>query len=134
MDIHHELESAQQFKTSKLTYAEILTTIHPEIAAKLEVPTPSIENPEEYGKSIGKWLAFPDTVDALKRLSKHYNLVVLSNVDRESLRERNAGLFEGFPFDLVITAQDVESSKPDPANFEYIHDGESEGDFKGGQA
>jgi len=120
LDIHHELESTQQSKTPHLTYAELLTTIHPEITAKLGLPKPSAEKSQAYGKSIGKWPAFPDTVAALKRLSKHYKLVVLSNVDRVSFAESNAGPLEGFPFDLVITAQDVGSYKPDHANFEYM--------------
>lgn len=59
-------------------------------------------------------------MDALKRLSEHYRLVVLSNVDRESFAKTDAGSLQGFPFDLVITAQDVGSYKPDLRNFEYM--------------
>ncbi|KAJ4137115.1 hypothetical protein NW768_002695 [Fusarium equiseti] len=62
----------------------------------------------------------------LEANSKHYKLVVLSNVNRESFSGSNSGPLQGVPFDLVITAQDVGSYKPDPRNFEYmLHEVES---------
>ncbi|KAJ9635493.1 hypothetical protein H2199_008496 [Coniosporium tulheliwenetii] len=120
LDVYHELEVAQQSKTPDLNYAELLATIHPQIAAKLGLAPPTAEESEKFGQSIGEWPAFPDTVDALRRLSKHYKLVVLSNVDRKSFAATNAGPLQGFKFDLVISAQDVGSYKPDPRNFEYM--------------
>jgi len=65
-------------------YAELLTTIHPQIATRLGLPAPSVEQNEAFGDSVEKWPAFPDTVDALRRLGKSYKLVALSNVDRSS--------------------------------------------------
>ena len=120
LEVYHELESTQQSKTPNLTYAELLTTIHPQIAAKLGLPPLTVEESEKFGQSVGEWPAFPDTVDALRRLSKYYKLVVLSNVDRQSFAATNAGPLQGFQFDLVITAQDVGSYKPDLRNFEYM--------------
>ena len=120
LEVYHELERTQQSKTPSLTYAELLTIIHPQIAAKLELAPPTQESSKEFGQSIGKWPAFPDTVEALRRLSKHYKLVVLSNVDRASFEASNVGPLQGFHFDLVITAQDVGSYKPDSRNFEYM--------------
>ncbi|KAI0902509.1 haloacid dehalogenase [Annulohypoxylon nitens] len=79
-----------------------------------------IHESREFGDSVGHWPAFPDTVDALRRLSKHYKLVVLSNVDRESFSQTNAGPLQGVPFDLILTAQDIGSYKPDPRNFAYM--------------
>ncbi|KAJ4170865.1 hypothetical protein NW754_007009 [Fusarium falciforme] len=120
LTIHHELESAQQVKTPDMKYSELLTTIHPQIAERLGFPKPSAEQDKAFGNSIGTWPAFPDTVEALRRLGKHYKLVVLSNVDRESFSGSNSGPLQGVPFDLIITAQDVGSYKPDPRNFEYM--------------
>lgn len=120
LEAFHELESTQQVKTPHLTYAELLTTIHPQLAAKLSLPEPSVEQSEAFGKSIGSWPAFPDTVAALYRLSKYYKLVVLSNVDRESFKATNEGPLQGFPFDAILTAQDIGSYKPDHRNFEYM--------------
>lgn len=120
LTIYHELEREQQTKTPDMPYHQLLTTIHPEFAKRLGLEIPSQEESKQFGESIGNWPAFPDTVDALKRLSKHYKLVVLSNVDRESFAKTNAGSLEGFPFDLIITAQDVGTYKPDLRNFEYM--------------
>ncbi|TQB69384.1 hypothetical protein MPDQ_001923 [Monascus purpureus] len=101
LTIYHELERDQQQKTPDMPYTQQ-------------------EESLQFGTSIAHWPAFPDTVDALKRLSEHYRLVVLSNVDRESFAKTDAGSLQGFPFDLVITAQDVGSYKPDLRNFEYM--------------
>ncbi|GJC79569.1 (S)-2-haloacid dehalogenase H-109 [Colletotrichum liriopes] len=120
LDVYHELEVKQQTKTPDLRYSELLTTIHPQIAEKLGLPAPTPEASKAFGDSVGRWPAFPDTVDALRRLGKYYKLVVLSNVDRDSFAVTNPGPLEGVPFDLVITAQDVGSYKPDQRNFDYM--------------
>lgn len=117
---HHECEAAQQAKTPDMTYDALLATIHPQIAAKLNLPAPTEQQSAAFGASVGSWSAFPDSVDALRRLGKHYKLVILSNVDRASFSKTNAGPLQGVPFDLIITAQDVGSYKPDLRNFEYM--------------
>ncbi|RBR07278.1 uncharacterized protein FIESC28_10777 [Fusarium coffeatum] len=119
LNVYHQAEAAQQDKTPDLAYSELLTTIHPQIAERLGLSTTK-EQDKAFGDSVGSWPAFPDTVDALRRLGKHYKLVVLSNVDRESFSGSNSGPLQGVPFDLVITAQDVGSYKPSPRNFEYM--------------
>ena len=72
-----------------------------------------------FGNSVGSWPAFPDTVDALRRLRAcGLHLGVLSNVDRASFaatQERLGGLF-----DTVVTAEDVGAYKPDPRMFEAL--------------
>ena len=103
-----------------MPYFQVLATLLPALAARLSLPEPKTEECARFGESVGTWPAFPDTVNALHRLSKKYKLVVLSNVDRTSFSKTNAGSLAGFPFDLVITAQDVGSYKPDPRNFEYM--------------
>lgn len=118
--VYHELEREQQRKTPDMPYSELLETVHPQFAARLSLEPPSSEESKKFGHSVGHWPAFPDTVDALRRLSKYYKLSVLSNVDRESFATSNAGSLNGFPFDLVITAQDVGSYKPDLRNFDYM--------------
>lgn len=115
--IVHTLESRQQSLTPNLPYCDLLTTIYPQIADKIGAPAPSQRECEEFGASVGKWPAFPDTVDALKRLSQFYKLVVLSNTDHKSFVATNAGPLQDIPFDLVITAEDVGTYKPDLNNF-----------------
>ncbi|KAG2005320.1 hypothetical protein GB937_008863 [Aspergillus fischeri] len=120
LHVYHELEKQQQSQTPDMPYSRLLTTIHPLLTERLGLNSPTSEESHIFGESVGHWPAFPDTVEALKRLSKHYKLVVLSNVDRESFAKTNAGSLQGFPFDLVITAQDVGSYKPNLENFRYM--------------
>ena len=120
LTVYHDLERSQQVKTPDLGYADLLSTIHPQIAAQLGTSEPTAEQNAAFGRSVGQWPAFPDTVDALRRLGKHYKLVVLSNVDRESFSQTNAGPLRGIPFDQIITAQDVGSYKPDLRNFQHM--------------
>ncbi|KAJ0414841.1 HAD-like domain-containing protein [Aspergillus carlsbadensis] len=117
---YHILEKSQQEKTPNMLYADVLATIHAPLLEKLGLPAPTEEESRVFGESIGSWPAFEDTVSALYELKKHYKLVVLSNVDRQSFSKTNAGSLQGFPFDLIITAQDVGSYKPDVRNFEYM--------------
>ncbi|PWY66491.1 2-haloalkanoic acid dehalogenase [Aspergillus sclerotioniger CBS 115572] len=120
LTVYHKLEREQQEKTPDMPYSQLLATIHPMWAERLGLAAPTAAESLEFGESVGNWPAFPDTVDALKRLSQHYKLVVLSNVDRTSFAKTNAGSLQGFPFDLIITAQDIGSYKPDLRNFEYM--------------
>ncbi|PYI06977.1 2-haloalkanoic acid dehalogenase [Aspergillus sclerotiicarbonarius CBS 121057] len=120
LTVYHELERDQQEKTPDMPYAQLLATVHPVWAERLGLPVPTVAESLEFGESVGHWPAFPDTVDALRRLSQHYKLVVLSNVDRASFAKTNAGSLQGFPFNLILTAQDVGSYKPDLRNFEYM--------------
>jgi 2-haloacid dehalogenase len=78
----------------------------------------SDEEATEFGASVGSWPAFDDTADALRRLQQHFRLVILSNVDRASFARSNRRL--GVTFDLILTAEDIGSYKPDPANFDRL--------------
>lgn len=120
LTVYHELESEQQRLTPDMPYSQLLSTIHPRLAERLDLDIPSEGESKQFGESVGSWPAFPDTVDALKSLSKHYKLVVLSNVDRASFARSNANSLQAFPFDLIITAQDIGSYKPDRRNFEHM--------------
>ncbi|KIW91604.1 haloacid dehalogenase, type II [Cladophialophora bantiana CBS 173.52] len=122
LEVYHELEKEQQSKTPDMPYLQLLISIYPQFAARIGVKAPSAQESETFGQSVGKWPAFPDTVDALKRLSESYKMVVLSNVDRESFQATNDGPLGRVRFDKVITAQDVGSYKPDLRNFEYMLD------------
>jgi FMN phosphatase YigB (HAD superfamily) len=88
LTVYHELEHEQQALTPDMPYSKLLANIHPRLAQRLSLAPPTDEESIAFGESVGSWPAFPDTVDALKRLSKHYKLVVLSNVDRASSPRR----------------------------------------------
>jgi 2-haloalkanoic acid dehalogenase type II len=120
LDAYYKCERNQQSKTPEMRYADLVATIYPQMAALLGLPDPTPEQSAAFGNSVRNWPVFPDTVEALQRLKKHYKLVCLSNVDVESFRGSNAGSLENFEFDLVITAEEVGSYKPNPRNFEYM--------------
>jgi len=80
--------------------------------------TVSDEDAERLGRSVPDWPAFGDSAGALTELSRHYRLIILSNVDRDSFAASNRRL--GVAFTSVITAQDVGSYKPSPRNFEAL--------------
>lgn len=101
-----------------------------------------------FGNSIKNWPIFPDTSAALHSLARHFKLVVLSNVDRESFQYTHGVLSEGrtpedpslylypatkaekywhpqstpakgkSPWTLILTAQDVGCYKPALGGFQ----------------
>ena len=69
-------------------------------------------------RSVPDWPAFADSRAALAALAGRYRLIILSNVDRDSVAASAARL--GVPFATVITAEDVGSYKPSPRNFDAL--------------
>jgi 2-haloalkanoic acid dehalogenase type II len=117
LEAHARHESAQQAETPGMIYSELLAQVHRHLAREWGVKADPSES-AAYGHSIKNWPAFPDSAEALKYLKKHYKLVILSNVDRESFGFSRAKL--QVEFDHVFTAQDIGSYKPDLRNFEYM--------------
>jgi 2-haloacid dehalogenase len=117
LEIFAQNESAQELETPAMPYSQLLSTVYKRIARTWGVAV-SNEEANSFGASIPDWPEFPDSVGALQYLKKHYKLVILSNVDRISFRASNTRL--QVAFDAVYTAQDIESYKPSPRNFEYM--------------
>ena len=117
--IFAEREASQQAATPDMPYAALLAEVHGQLARAWGVPASDEEN-QRFGASVGDWPAFPDTVAALQALKRHFRLVILSNVDRDSFRGSYQRL--GVTFDAIHTAQDIGSYKPDPRNFRYLLD------------
>lgn len=110
----------EQKKNPAKLYSDLLTTCHPVICKELGLPEPTAEESKAFGASVGGWPAWPDSVSALRRLKKNFKMVVLSNVDNASFKANNANCLDGFEWDLVLTAEDIGSYKPDLKNFEYM--------------
>jgi 2-haloacid dehalogenase len=110
-------ESAQQVLTPAMPYSQLLSVVYKRLAKEWGIAVTN-EDANIFGASIPDWPEFPDSVNALQYLKKHYRLVILSNVDRISFRSSNARL--KVDFDAIFTAQDVESYKPNQRNFEYM--------------
>jgi 2-haloalkanoic acid dehalogenase type II len=111
------IEAACEAETPDKVYPEILAEAHRRLADKWGIRADSGEA-TEFGQSVGRWPAFADSATSLQYLKRYYKLVILSNVDRASFAESNRRL--GVEFDLVVTAQDVGSYKPDRRNFEHL--------------
>ncbi|KAK4943988.1 hypothetical protein LTR10_016508 [Elasticomyces elasticus] len=112
-----------QAESPSMKYNEILAKAYLCVASDIGAPNhdAAIEHQAQaFGDSVGDWPAFPDTVDAMNRLSKYYKLIALSNVDRDSFSRTNAGSLKDLNFWRVFTAQDIGSYKPDLRNFEYL--------------
>jgi 2-haloacid dehalogenase len=65
--------------------------------------------------SVPRWPPFRETNAQLERFAKKYELGILSNVDDKLLGATRRHF--RVDFDLVVTAQQVRSYKPDPAHF-----------------
>jgi 2-haloacid dehalogenase/putative hydrolase of the HAD superfamily len=65
--------------------------------------------------SVAYWQPFREANAAMDRLSKRYNVGILSNIDDKLLGVSRRHLRTDL--DIVVTAQQVRSYKPDPAHF-----------------
>jgi 2-haloacid dehalogenase len=65
--------------------------------------------------SIANWLPFRETNAAMDRLKQRYDIGIISNIDDKLLGISRRHLRT--ELDLVVTAQQVRSYKPDPAHF-----------------
>ena len=95
-------------------YAEVLRRTAIEVAKRLNwalEPSRSGFLPD----SVQRWKPFKETNIQLAKLAKKYKLGLLSNVDDKLLGQTRRHI--PTDFDLVVTAQQVRSYKPDPAHF-----------------
>jgi len=93
--------------------ARSLTALGEELGAEV-----TGQDAQRLAVSVPDWPAFGDSRAALAALARHFKLIILSNVDRESFAGSNRRL--GVTFDSVLTAQDIGSYKPSPRNFDAL--------------
>jgi 2-haloacid dehalogenase len=105
---------AQIMSGSYELYAEVLrrgaVTVAEEIGWTLE-PSRAQFLPD----SVGSWPAFREANAAMDRLKERYEIGIVSNVDDKLLGISRRHLRT--ELDLVVTAQQVRSYKPDPTHF-----------------
>jgi 2-haloacid dehalogenase len=95
-------------------YAEVLRRTAVRVAAELGwdlEPSRSNFLPD----SVPRWMPFRETNAQLERFGKKYEAGILSNIDDKLLGATRRHFRTDF--DLVVTAQQVRSYKPDPAHF-----------------
>ena len=112
-----EVEPLVQSAEPELPYPEVLRRVARGIGRRFDLPV-SDADAGEFARSIRRWPAFPDTAKALARLRQRYRLAVLSNVDKASFTASERAL--DIRFDLVCTAEEIGSYKPDARNFRFL--------------
>jgi 2-haloalkanoic acid dehalogenase type II len=115
-------ERAQQVKDQGAEYATILARTFEQLVTDYDLNSGDDikKDAEEVGNSVGKWPVFPDTLEALGRLKKHYKLVPLTNSSPQTFGASVKGPFKNFEFDARYLATEIGSYKPDLRNFEYL--------------
>ncbi|HTZ85203.1 MAG TPA: HAD-IA family hydrolase [Solirubrobacteraceae bacterium] len=113
ISLFHEISQEIEGGSYEL-YAEVLRRTAIEIAKRLEWPL----EPSRSGflpDSVQRWAPFKETNTQLQKLAKKYKLGLLSNIDDKLLGQTRRHI--PIDFDLVVTAQQVRSYKPEPAHF-----------------
>jgi 2-haloacid dehalogenase len=95
-------------------YAEVLRRTAVRCAAELGWELEPVRS-SFLPNSIPSWPPFRDTNALLDRLKKKYQIGLISNIDDKLLGATRRHFRTDF--DLVVTAQQVRSYKPDPAHF-----------------
>jgi len=100
-----------------LFFPDDLERVWRELAPSLGLPP---EAAAGFRQSVAQWPAFPDSLQALRRLKKHFKLVATTNTQRWAV-----GNFERtleMPFDWTVTSDDTGCEKPDPRYFSWFRD------------
>jgi 2-haloacid dehalogenase/putative hydrolase of the HAD superfamily len=111
--LFHQAEREIQGGSYEL-YAEVLRRTAVQIAKEIGWPL----EPSRSGflpDSVQRWRPFKETIPTLEKLGKKRSIGLLSNVDDKLLGQTRRHI--PLDFDLVVTAQQVRSYKPDPAHF-----------------
>jgi len=94
-------------------YAEVLRRTAVRLSRELEWPL----EPSRSGflpDSVQRWRPFRETNPTLEKLKKKFQIGLISNIDDKLLGQTRRHM--PVDFDLVVTAQQVRSYKPDPAH------------------
>ncbi|MYA61897.1 MAG: HAD-IA family hydrolase, partial [Dehalococcoidia bacterium] len=109
-----EVEPQIQQGGRYLEYRRVLRRVVAMMGIKLDVQFSESEM-NCLVNTIGSWPVFHDTRDALRAMKSRYNLAIISNVD-DDLFAPTAEALE-VELDVVVTAQQCGSYKPDHRNF-----------------
>jgi 2-haloacid dehalogenase/putative hydrolase of the HAD superfamily len=109
LDIQHEIQGG-----SYELYAEVLRRTAVRTAKEIGWDFESSRS-QFLPNSVPKWPPFRETNAQLERFRKKYEIGIISNIDDKLLGATRRHF--RVDFDLVVTAQQVRSYKPDPAHF-----------------
>jgi 2-haloacid dehalogenase/putative hydrolase of the HAD superfamily len=111
--LFHEISREVEGGSYEL-YAEVLRRTAVEMAKRLDWPL----EPSRSGflpESVQRWPAFREANPQLKKLTKKFKTGLIANIDDKLLGQTRRHI--PFDYDLVVTAQQVRSYKPDTAHF-----------------
>ncbi|MDX6397738.1 MAG: 2-haloacid dehalogenase [Gaiellaceae bacterium] len=112
---YHELEPQVQAERYR-TYNEVLGLTLERLANDIGYGFPEGEG-GALAQSLPDWPPFPEVPSALEELRRRgWSLAILSNIDRALIVESEKRV--GVPFDLIVTAEDVQSYKPEHVHWE----------------
>jgi 2-haloacid dehalogenase len=117
LQAHARHESEQQAQTPGKLYRDLLPIVYKRLAEQWGVSV-TVEECEEYGRSVRDWPAFVDSPGALQYLKKYFKLIILSNVDNRTFKYSNDRL--EVEFDAIYSAEDIGAYKPSDKNFDYM--------------
>ena len=115
LELYGEIEAEFESGTY-LPYREILSRTAQEIGRRLSLEV-SAEEGSAFAESLVRWKPFSDTVPALLSLANRFQLGIISNIDDDLFAETRKK-FAPVTFDLIVTAQQMQSYKPAQRNFE----------------
>ncbi|MCK5574882.1 MAG: HAD-IA family hydrolase [Sphingomonadales bacterium] len=119
LDAFGRIEPVVEDEHPGIQYPQVLEGVLARMGEELGCK-PNMDECTRFGRSVGDWPVFPDTVEALKDLKRHYRLFILSNIDRASFSKTAKKLEVGF--EAVFTAEEIGAWKPNPKNFDYLID------------
>ncbi len=114
LSLFSEVEPVIQRSSGYLEYRDVLCRVMGAIGEKHGLTLTQSEA-ARLAQSLPDWPVFPDVYDALKALKSQYKLAVISNIDDDLFSATVKAI--GVDFDVVVTAQQVRSYKPDLKNF-----------------
>jgi len=107
LELYGDLEL--QAESPYQPYRDVLRAVVRGLGQQLHF-TPTTDDEEALPESLRKWMPWPDTVEALQRLKKQYQLAIISNVDDDLFAATARHL--QVQFDHVITAEQAQCYKP----------------------
>ena len=114
---YHELEPEVQAEGYR-TYSEILALTLERLANEVGYGIPEGEG-GALAQSLPDWPPFPEVPRTLEELRQRgWSLAILSNIEHALMVESEKRL--EVPFDLIVTAEDVRSYKPDHAHWNHF--------------
>lgn len=110
-------EAREESRTPGKSYPQVLDAVYRALAREWSQLVDDAQC-RAFGASVPAWPPFADTQSALTRLQSRFKLCILSNVDHASFAQSERAM--GVTFDLVVTAEDARTYKPNPNNFRLL--------------